>query len=433
MKGVSFSYEHSFVSIKDISRLTKKLAVFQKELRDSASHGYHTKYAALNTPSDHEIEKYIEWLVHTIRSGKPELLVVVGIGGSNLGTMAVHQIVKGKLSNDLDRDLKVLYADTVDADEIADVKRVMEQVLKSGKKVVLNCVTKSGTTIETLANFMVLLDVLKRYDSNYKKSVVITTDLDSNLAKIAQEEGYFLLPIPSQVGGRYSVLTGVSLFPLALAGISVRELLSGALAARKEIMNSVVNSASKSACVRYIHARKGHTIQDLFLFGNDFKSLGKWYRQLYAESLGKGCNSEGKLCLGITPSYSIGTTDMHSIAQLYLGGPFDKFTTFVSVTKNKEALKVPSSEFGKLLPYLKGKRFESIMGAVYAGVLASFAEKKRPFTEFIFSDKSPQTIGYFLYLQMVEVMYLAHLLGVNPFDQPDIESYKEATRQALSR
>lgn len=429
-KEVGFSYENSLVSGREVDSGLKKIKDFQGVLREESKKMYESEYAALNLVLDHEMHVRVKKMANSIR--KAALLVVVGIGGSNLGMQAVEQLVRGKMGNET-KDTKIVYADTVDSDEIYEIKFMIEHAVEKGKKVILNCITKSGTTTETIANFLSLLEVMKK-ERNYRKNVVITTDFHSPLWEKAKSEGYDVLEIPQEVGGRYSVLSPVGLFPLALAGIDIEELVKGARDFRSSALKNYRNSSSLSAIVRHSHVERGQTIQDLFLFGNDFKSLGKWYRQLFAESLGKGCDAEGKKCVGLTPTYSIGTTDMHSIAQLYLGGPFDKLTHFVRLERNRNKLKLPNkSEFSNILPYLSGKRYEEVMKAIYAGVTKSFAMGKRPFCEIILKDKSPYSIGQFLMMQMMEVMYLGRLMGVNVFDQPDIESYKEETRRILSK
>ena len=334
------------------------------------------------------------------------------------------------------KEIKVLYADTVDADELSEIKHVLEQALRQKQRIALNVISKSGTTTETIANFEVLLELVKKYDKKYHELIIVTTDKSSNLHKLAQKESFHILEIPNKVGGRYSVLSAVGLFPLALAGINIDLLLKGARSMKSRCLNLKLekNPAAMKAAIRYLQAHHGKIIQDLFMFGNDFTGLGKWYRQLFSESLGKGCDMQGQVCIGITPTYSIGTADMHSIAQLYLGGPFDKFTTFVKVMKNRSEVKVPNyKEFDNLVRNIQGKMLSDIMEAIYEGVKSSFMHKKRPFVEIIMPDKSEYSLGQFIQLEMMEVIYLASLMKVNPFDQPDIENYKSETKKLLGK
>jgi glucose-6-phosphate isomerase len=162
------------------------------------------------------------------------------------------------------------------------------------------------------------------------------------------------------------------------------------------------------------------------LFSTDLESLGKWYRQLMAESIGK----KG---IGLTPTVSIGSTDLHSMVQLYLGGPKDKLTNFVSAHFNTE-LKVPYyPEYNELVPHLQKKELNHIMHAILYGTKAAYKKHKRPFTETRLDGKNAYAIGAYLQLKMTEIIMLAHLFKVNPFDEPEVESYKKETRHVLSK
>ena len=195
------------------------------------------------------------------------------------------------------------------------------------------------------------------------------------------------------------------------------------------------NPAAISAAIQYLHYESGKNISDLFLFANDLESLGKWCRQLMAESLGKEFNKKGETVnIGITPVISMGSTDLHSMAQLYLGGPNDKFTMFLRVENSNSQVKLPNlREYSKLVNGIQGKSLESIMSAIMEGTKAAFRKGKRPFMEVKLPCKSEYYIGQFLQFKMIETIYLGFLLGVNPFDQPNVESYKEETRKILQK
>ena len=184
-----------------------------------------------------------------------------------------------------------------------------------------------------------------------------------------------------------------------------------------------------------MHYEIGKNISDLFLFANDLESLGKWCRQLIAESLGKEFNKKGETVnTGITPVVSIGSTDLHSMAQLYLGGPYDKFTTFLSVENSNSHINVPTLErYSKLVFGIQGTSLESVMSAIVEGTKAAFRKGGRPFMEIKLPYKSEYSIGQFLQFKMIETIFLGYLLDVNPFDQPNVESYKEETRKILQK
>jgi glucose-6-phosphate isomerase len=407
-----------------------------KNVADATSKGYDDDRASVNLPDDKRMLCEVERITKGNLQSKPEYLIVVGIGGSNLGTIAVQEAILGKLYNQLTPSIKVLYADTVDSDLIYAIIRLVKPVLERDGNIVLNLVSKSGTTTETVANSEILIALLKKYKENYGKYVNITTDKGSKLWDLALKEGFNVLEIPKKVGGRYSVFSPVGLFPLGLLGINTAQLLHGARSMRDACidMNIEENPAALSAVIQYLHYKGGRNISDLFLFSNDLESLGKWYRQLMAESLGKEFNKKGeRVNIGITPTVSIGSTDLHSMAQLYLGGPYDKFTTFVRVKNNGSTMTVPNIEgYTDLVSGIRGKSLMNIMDATLEGTEAAFRGAKRPFAEITLPDKSESSIGQLLQFKMIETIYLAHLQNVNPFDQPNVENYKKETRKILA-
>ncbi len=436
MKNISFTYDNCLISSDRINETAKKLEVEIRNTVEATSKGYDSEKAFINLLDDQDMLMEIEEIAKDKKHFNPKYLVVIGIGGSNLGTMAVQEAVLGKMYNYLSSSIKILYADTVDTDYIHTLVKIIERALKKDNNVIINCISKSGTTTETAANFKVLLNILRRYKKDFEKYVVITTDKDSKLWNFGQEYGFDTLEVPRKVVGRYSVFSAVGLFPLSLLGIDVKMLLEGAKSARDLCLNNDIeaNLAAKSASLQYQHYLRGIHIFDLFLFSKDFESIGKWNMQLVAESLGKEYNNKGKkVNIGITPLVSIGSTDMHSLAQLYLGGPFDKFTTFVSVKEEFNVEKIPSlDDSTELVTGIRGRTLKEIMDAIFEGAKIAFKKKRRPFTEIILPDKSEYSIGQFLQFKMLETVYLGFLLDVNPFDQPNVEDYKKETKRILS-
>ncbi len=178
-----------------------------------------------------------------------------------------------------------------------------------------------------------------------------------------------------------------------------------------------------------MHFQKGRRIYDLFLFNIRLEALGKWFRQLLAESLGKG-----QLKAGLVPMVSVGPADLHSVGQLYLAGLANQFTTFVFVSSAKINLNVPKEGFlGKLAPAQSGKEAGEISAAIFEGVKRAYGKRGLPFVEIELSELSPFAIGEFMQFKMIEVVLLAKLLGVNAYDQPNVELYKEETRKILEK
>ncbi|MAF36537.1 hypothetical protein CL622_05475 [archaeon] len=431
---MKINYANSRINAKQIRILEKRLEPERARLIQAAKTEYLDDRASINLCCDKTMMKTVKKIIQLTQSLNPVYLVVVGIGGSNLGSIAVQEAILGKYYNQLRPKLQVLYADTVDTDAMNAVITLITPALKKRKKVILNVVSKSGSTTETIANFEVLLDVVQKYQTKYADSVVVTTNKNSKLWNLGVEKGFTVLEIPEKVGGRYSVLSPVGLYPLGLLGINISELLKGAFKMRSNCLRPLKsNPAAKLAMILYAHYKQGKTIADLFLFSNGLEGLGKWYRQLIAESLGKEFNNQNKrINTGITPIVSVGSTDLHSMVQLYLGGPCNEMTMFVDVATNKETIKVPKmNEFNELVPGIQGKSLKVIMDAILQGTLIAFKKTKRPFVTLELANKKPFMIGQFLQLMMMMTMYLGHLLDVNPFDQPNVETYKIETKRLL--
>ncbi len=435
MKRITFDYKNSLISEKELKKTLQKLNQEIERMNAARKKAYDDDRASINLLGDLATLSRVKMLIEEKKKLNPKYLIVVGIGGSNLGTIAIQEAILGRQYNQLKPKIKVLYADTVDSDLIQNIISIVEPELQKGENILINGISKSGGTTETIANFEVLIDLLKKYKKNYEKYVVVTTDENSKFWSLAKEKGFSLLKIPKKIGGRYSVFSPVGLFPLGLLGIDIEELLKGAKLIRDQCLNidSWKNPATLSASLIYLHAKQKKNIHDLFLFSTDLESIGKWYRQLMGESIGKEYNIEYKQVFnGITPTVSIGSTDLHSMAQLYLGGPYDKFTSFVSIEKNNSSIILPNyQKYSRLVKGMQGIKMSKIMNAIYVGVKTAFRKGKRPFIEIVLPDKSPSSIGQLLQLKMMEMMYLGFLLKVNPFDQPNVESYKIETRKIL--
>ncbi len=430
-------YASSLVPIADCKKrfdtLLPEINICKKIIQDL---DYSSGYSFLNLPQQN-IKPIIE-TINQKKALKPSLLIVIGIGGSNLGTLAVQEALYGKLYNDSNPEIKIYYADTVDTEYMTALLTIMESYLSQQKVILLNVVTKSGTTTETVANFEVLLEVLiKYYPTNYRDHVVVTTDKDSLLWNKTMEEGYTLLEIPRFVGGRYSVLSVVGLFPLGMIGCDIQQLLAGAQSMLDRCTSATFeeNKAATTATIMYEQYKQCITIQDMFLFVLQLEGLGKWYRQLMGESIGKEFDKhDNKVEIGITPTVSIGSIDLHSVGQLYLGGPHDKNSTFVSVEKHKNNLLVPAdASFDTLVPGINNKSFAEIMDAILQGVKKAYQKQRRPFISITLSECNEYYIGQFLQYKMIEMVYLGYLLNINPFDQPNVELYKKETRTILNK
>ena len=438
MKTITFDYEKTCrIDDATLKEAQKKLEPEIERIYDTRTQGYENEYASVNLPSDENLIKTIHATVKAKKALKPTALIVIGIGGSNLGTLAILEALCGKFYNE-HHDIKVYFVDTVDSDYINDIAQFVEHELARGKNIIINVISKSGTTTETIANFELFLEILKKHrPSNYHNFIVTTTDENSALWNLAHDENFTQLAIPKNVGGRYSVFSAVGLFPLCFLDIDIDDVCAGAqhgfMASTHKKMTK--NPAALSASLIAAHYQQGMVIHDTFLFSVALSSLGTWYRQLSAESVGKAYNKENQLInTGVLPTISIGSTDLHSVAQLYLAGPYNRFTTFISVEQNQSDMILPDyKEFETLVPKIQTKPLSCIMNAILEGTKKAYFNDNRPFVSVTLPEKSAYYIGQFMQIKMIEIMYLGYLLNVNPFDQPQVESYKKETKKILSK
>jgi len=436
MRELEFLYKDARVSADAVGKTAKQLEGYREHLRAVLeSTDYSAPEASINLPFDKEILRQVNRMVNKFKSDNLQYVVVVGIGGSNLGAKAVYEGVFGQADvYDEDRKPKLLFADTVNQGIVSEICSIIES-LDNPEEVVLNVITKSGSTTETIANFEVLFKSLrKRFGDDAERRLVFTTDEGSELWKKAEEDGIARLFIPKNVGGRFSVFSGVGLFPLALSGVRIDDLLAGARSMVVRSTKSIGdNPAIISAAITFLLKKDGISVNNNFFFNSEMESVGKWCRQLVGESIGKEYGKDGReIREGITPTVSIGSTDLHSMAQLYLGGPHDKFTQFV-YAEDGDDIEVPEDlSFVGLVPNIAGKSFREITGAILNGTKEAYSKNKIPFTEVKLSKINEYAIGEFLQFKMFEVTYLAELLGVNAFDQPAVEKYKRETRELLA-
>lgn len=442
MKSLLFNYTPTAgVTSEELVAAASAIEPEIIKLRESLEKKYDTDYASCALPGDTELLERVQVVIEAKQRLNPSALVVVGIGGSIVGTQGVLEALYGQSYNECQLPSKVYFVDTFDTDASSDVYLLVEQLLQEEKTVLVNIVSKSGTTLETQANMTLFVELLKRYRPlDYKELLIMTTDHDSVLWRDAQRESIVCLEIPKNVGGRFSVLSAVGLFPLGLIGVDLEQLRAGAVAMLVECVRTDIesNPAALSAALLDIHYYRDAVMHDTFLFSKDLAGLGVWYRQLMAESLGKMYDRSGGLVrVGMMPTVSIGSTDLHSVGQLYLAGPRNRFTTFVTVEKNRSDLVVPCPTFlsqddGERETILKDLTFVDLMNACSQGTMIAYQKQELPFAHIVMPEKSAWYVGQFLQMKMIEILYFGYLLDVNPFDQPQVELYKQEMRKLLN-
>lgn len=369
-----------------------------------------------------------------------DVLVVLGIGGSALGNIALQNALNPytyNLMSDRTRPGPVLFVlDNVDPDQI---KSVVDFITPRLKRTIVNVISKSGETAETAGQFILFRDLLqKKLGAKYTDNILATTDpKGGTLREICKADGYRTLEVPEGVGGRFSVLSAVGLFSAAMCGIDIDALMQGAADMDKRLgdANVLKNPAAMIAAVHYALDRKGKPISVMMPYSTSLYYLADWFRQLWAESLGKQDGLKKKnVFTGQTPIKALGTTDQHSQVQLYREGPNDKIITFLEVENYGNKLTIPGSmKHVETLRYLAGANFQGLIGAEKLGTEYALLESQRPTMSVVFPAITPQTIGQFLYLYECAVSYMGGLYEINTYDQPAVQLGKDATYALMGK
>lgn len=391
---------------------------------ESSINWYDTPESFVRLPYDTAYGALIDGAAAALLSHDPAAVVVCGIGGSHLGTAAVSQFLKNG-------QRPLIFADTVDTDLLNHIVASIRGYARAGRTVILLIISKSGATIETRANAALLYGLMEEcYQSRAPELTRVIADYGAPIIEEAAQCGIDTIPVPAAIGGRYSVFTGVGMVPLMLAGHDRTALWNGAAAGYEAAVHEQPdNEALIGASIRYAHAARGATIHDTFIFGTDGRMLGEWYRQLMGESLGKEKNKAGTVVeAGITPTVSLGSNDLHSVTQLYLAGPRDKTTTFIFCEPRTPPLAIKPNIFSQKLG--TQPTTTTVYDALCEGTRAAFSRAGRPFDAWRLAY-SPHDVSYFMAIKMVEILYDAYLMDVNPFNQPQVELYKEEIRRRL--
>ena len=364
--------------------------------------------------------------------------VVLGIGGSALGPSAVFQALCHLHHNDLPYDKrnapKFYVEDNVDPERMQALLDVIDV-----NETMFNVVTKSGATSETMAQYLIIMDILKaKFGDKAKEHIIATTSsAKGNLIKIAKEEGLKTFYIPDGVGGRFSELCPVGLLPASVLGIDIKELLKGAEYMDKLCATSDVksNPALMSALLSYITINKGKNISVMMPYADGLKLVADWYCQLWAESLGKTFDNDGKkVFVGQTPVKALGVTDQHSQVQLYTEGPFDKVTTFLAVDNYRKTFKIADGCVD--IPdvnFLCGHTMNELIQAERVATEYALTVKERLNRTIYLPEINAFTIGQLLFFFELETAYAGEMFNINTYNQPGVEGGKNATYALLGR
>lgn len=365
-----------------------------------------------------------------------DTLVVVGIGGSGLGNIAIKESLRPSGWNHFSKDerggwLRVYVLDNVDPDAVASVLDEIDL-----KSTVFNVISKSGGTTETLANYLIVRGLLEIYGLDPRDHLIFTTDPDKGLLrKLALEEDIRTLEIPPEVGGRFSVLTPVGMLTALALGLTPELFHEGGLK-MLEICRKAdwkENPALQIALTHYLHYLKGRNVSVMMAYSSRLLSLADWYRQLWAESLGKRFTKDGrKVEVGQTPVKALGAVDQHSQLQLYNEGPDDKIITFLRLKRFSREVVIPRvHEDLDAFGYLRGHMLSNLLNTELLGTLISLVENGRPVLLVDFDTLDEHHLGMFFVLYELATAVMGELLNVNAYDQPGVERGKRVTKALM--
>jgi glucose-6-phosphate isomerase len=358
-----------------------------------------------------------------------ENVVVLGIGGSALGSISLLHALRGPDWNERSADQRehfprLFVLDNVDPDTVS---ALLDRI--DVRRTLFNVVSKSGTTAETMSHFLVvrerLLDALDDPDG-VRRHLLFTTDPETGvLRKIADDERIVTLPVPRGVGGRFSVLSAVGLLPAAMVGIDVGSLLDGARSMDQRCRTGTLrdNPAGLFAALQWLADTEADaSIHVMMPYSDRLYSMADWFRQLWAESLGKRLARDGReVFVGPTPVKALGATDQHSQVQLYIEGPFDKTVTFLAVGERERDVPIPEL-YGEIdaLGYLGGHTLGGLLDAERRATAAALAERGRMNMTLTLPRLSAHSVGQLLMMLQIATVYAGALYDIDPLDQPGV-------------
>ncbi len=423
---VTFDYSKAtgFIQEHEMEYMSR-LAAQAKETLVSKSGAGNDFVGWVDLPVDYDKEEFarIEKAAEKIREDS-EVLLVIGIGGSYLGARAAIEFLGHSFANVVSKDIRkapevYFVGNSISSTYIQDLIEVVGH-----RDFSINMISKSGTTTEPAIAFRVFKEILeKKYGKEEAaKRIYATTDKTRGALKnLATEEGYESFVVPDDVGGRFSVLTAVGLLPIAVSGINIKELMEGAAAGRKAALENdfAENDAMQYAAVRNILLRKGKTVEILANYEPSLHYVSEWWKQLYGES-------EGKDQKGILPASVDLTTDLHSMGQFIQDGNRILFETVLNVEKSRAEIirhEEPVDLDG--LNYLAGKSVDFINKSAMNGTILAHTDGNVPNLMVKIPEQNAFYLGQLFYFFEFACGVSGYLLGVNPFNQPGVESYKK--------
>jgi glucose-6-phosphate isomerase len=422
-----------------LTELAGRFGAVQAEIRQRRASGEYGFYKLVDQgPTVHAIKTFAEGLGQA-----HDHVLVLGIGGSALGTKALLNALRRPAWNEWDDEGREFFPRLTVLENIdpTSVAAALERI--DPRRVLVNVISKSGGTAETMAQYLVVRAWLEEAlgPAAYRHLVFTTDPTRGALRELAQREHIATVDVPPEVGGRFSVLSPVGLLPAALVGIDIGGLLDGARRAleRSESDDLLHNPPALYAALHWMaDLDQGARIHVLMPYTDRLREFAEWYRQLWAESLGKRVDRAGRTVhLGPTPVAAVGATDQHSQVQLFMEGPFDKVISFTTVENPGVDLKIARPTSEQTLPpdldYLPGHTLGELLRAEYEATSAALAQQGRMNCTLRLPDLSAATVGEAIMFFQLATGYAGIWYGIDPFDQPGVELGKRLTYAAMGR
>lgn len=414
-------YLEGFVSAEDFASI--KAEVAQADALIKNKNGAGSDYLGwVDLPVNYDKDEFerIKKAAKKIQSDS-QVLIVIGIGGSYLGARAAIEFCKSQNYNVIAKDTPQIFfsGNSISSSALCELIEICKD-----KDFSVNVISKSGTTTEPAVAFRIFRELLetKYGKTEASKRIYVTTDrAKGTLKELSDREGYETFVVPDDVGGRYSVLTAVGLLPIAVSGCDIDSMMKGAQAAREAYCDSNLdnNDCYKYAAIRNILYRKGKAVEMMVAYEPDYTMMNEWFKQLFGESEGK----DGK---GLFPASAVFSTDLHSMGQYIQDGERLLFETAVVFDKPKHAITIQEdAENADGLNFLAGKTMDFVNRKAFEGTLLAHCDGGVPNVVLELPEMNEFEFGYLVYFLEKACAVSGYVLGVNPFNQPGVESYKK--------
>jgi len=420
MLKINEKYLNGFVSADELAAMQREIDAADSTLMNGTGAGSDF-LGWVNLPENYDREEFDRIVKAAEKIKKScDIFVVIGIGGSYLGARAAIEFVKSPLYNALPKDTPDIYfaGNTISSSSMAEILKLCE-----GKDICVNVISKSGKTTEPAIAFRIFRKLLedKYGEEGAKDRIFVTTDkARGKLKELSDEKGYETFVVPGDVGGRYSVLTAVGLLPIAVSGADITAMMQGAIDARKAFMDKDINKNDcyKYAAIRNILYRKGKKIEVLEAYDAALQMTSEWWKQLYGES-------EGKDNKGIFPASVVFSTDLHSLGQIIQDGERTLFGTIIDVKEANDTVIIPDDPRNlDELNFISGKTMDYVNHTAFVATALAHNDGGVPNIVLEVDKRDEYNFGYLVYFFEKACGISGYVLGVNPFDQPGVEDYK---------